>query len=243
MELAFVRSVNISAEKAPEVLSVSQETGTWLTCHGQYFINLNAKDSSVLAASKKRIQDALTRCNEMGVWSICYHAAYRMGAEDSVVYSKVLSAFKDLTKWMKDNSINVWLRPETSGKLSQFGTVDEMIRLSQDVEGVLPCIDWAHQYTQTLGACNTLEKYREILVKLEKGLGRRVLDNMHCHIEGVVYGPKGERYHVNLKDDESKFNWKPLLSLWKEFKIKGVITCESPNQEDDAMMLKKMYYK
>src|SRR3989344_3384065 len=64
MELAFVRAVNISSEKVPEILSVTKETGTWLTCHGQYYVNLNSQ-GPILAASKKRIQDAMTRCNEL----------------------------------------------------------------------------------------------------------------------------------------------------------------------------------
>jgi len=31
------------------------------------------------------------------------------------------------------------------------------------------------------------------------------------------------------------------MKTWKEFKIKGVVTSESPNIEDDASMLQKLY--
>ena len=74
---------------------------------------------------------------------------------------------------------------------------------------------------------------------IEKGLGKEGLNNMHIQICGINYGPKGEKNHINL--NESDFNWKELLKVWKEFKIKGVVIDESPNVEGDALLLKKTY--
>jgi deoxyribonuclease-4 len=36
-------------------------------------------------------------------------------------------------------------------------------------------------------------------------------------------------------------DYKTLSMLWKEFKIKGCVICESPNIEEDALLLKKTY--
>ena len=55
-----------------------------------------------------------------------------------------------------------------------------------------------------------------------------------CHVH-----EKGERNHLKL--EESDMNYKGLLNAWKEFKIKGVVICESPNIEEDALLLKKNY--
>ena len=33
------------------------------------------------------------------------------------------------------------------------------------------------------------------------------------------------------------------MKALKEFKAKGVLTCESPNIEDDALLMKKYYEK
>ena len=51
MELEFVRSVNISKQKAPEVKKAAEKNNIILTCHGSYFINLNAWDTAKLKAS------------------------------------------------------------------------------------------------------------------------------------------------------------------------------------------------
>ena len=62
---------------------------------------------------------------------------------------------------------------------------------------------------------------------------------MHIHCSGIKYGPKGELKHLDL--EESDFNYKELLKALKEFNVKGLFVCESPNLEDDALLMKKYY--
>ena len=64
---------------------------------------------------------------------------------------------------------------------------------------------------------------------------------MHIHLSGINYGDKGEKNHLILQ--ESDLNYKDLLKVWKEFKIKGCVVCESPNIEDDALLLQKTWHK
>ena len=70
-------------------------------------------------------------------------------------------------------------------------------------------------------------------------LGQYALDNFHAHIAGIEYTAKGERKHLNL--EESDMNYKDLLTAMKKFDIKGAVVCESPNIEDDALLLKQYY--
>ena len=102
----------------------------------------------------------------------------------------------------------------------------------------MPCIDFAHHYARSLGQINTYQDFSHILESIEKGLGREALDNMHIHTEGIEFGKTGERNHVNL--DECDLNYQELVRAWKDFKIKGVVICESPNIESDALLLKKL---
>ena len=41
MELEFVRRVNISEDKTAEIKKIAKSNDVILTCHGQYYINLN----------------------------------------------------------------------------------------------------------------------------------------------------------------------------------------------------------
>lgn len=239
MEVEFVRSVHITSEKAPEVKRVAQQEDVALTCHGQYYVNLNAQDQKVLQQSIQRILTAARIAQQCGVWSICYHFGYYMGQPQDKTYIQIKSVVKQLVQQFQDEGIKLWLRPETGGKLTQFGDLPELIQLSQEVEQVLPCIDWAHHHARSNGKFNTAKEFSSILEHIEKGLGRTALDNMHMHIEGIEYTEKGERNHVNL--EESDFNYQDLLKTLKDFRVKGVAICESPNIEEDAVRMQKFY--
>lgn len=239
MELEFVQNVNVSAKAAPEVKKTAQQEGIVLTCHGQYYVNLGALEKAKIEASKKRMLLAARTLHGCGGWSITWHLAFYQGQAKEKVHEMVKKGMKEVLAILKDEGKTLWLRPETTGKPTQWGDLKECIRLSQELEHVLPCIDFAHLHARTNGHENTLEEFRAQLALLEKELGREALDNMHIQVAGINYSEKGERNHLNLAD--SDFNYKDLLKVWKEFKIKGVVIAESPNIERDAMMLQKMW--
>ncbi|QQG39279.1 MAG: TIM barrel protein [Candidatus Woesearchaeota archaeon] len=240
-ELEFVRSINISKEKSPLIKEVSQKNDITISCHGQYWVNLNAQEEIKLKKSIGMMVDAAKRVYECGGWTITWHFAYLMKQDPVKVYQKVKEATKKVIKKLKDENIFIWIRPESNGRTAQFGQLDDLIKLSQEVEMVLPCIDYSHLHASSNGKYNTYEEFKEILARLEKGLGKEILNNMHIQAQGVEYSDKGEKRHLNIK--ESDCNYKDMVKSWKEFKIKGVVIPESPNIEEDALLLKKTYEK
>jgi len=106
------------------------------------------------------------------------------------------------------------------------------------VEGVAPCVDFAHWHART-GGFNSYEEFAAMLQQVEDSLGRQALDNMHIHISGVHYGRQGEIKHLNLK--ESDFHYIELLKALKTLEAKGVVICESPDREGDALLLQQTY--
>jgi len=241
MELEFVQSINVSKEMAPQVNGIREKEGVTLTCHGQYFVNLAAKEPEKIEASKKRIIAAATRLSECGGWSMCFHPAFYLGRPPESVYGIVKKNYQAVLDALDDAGVDVWVRPETTGKPTQFGDLLELCKLCADMDSdkALPCIDFAHLHARSNGKFNTTEEFRQQLELIEKHLGRKALDNMHIHIAGIEYSEKGERNHLPLA--ESDMNYKDLCKVWKEFKVKGVVVCESPIMEKDAMMLKKVY--
>jgi deoxyribonuclease-4 len=241
MEFEFVQNVHVNEKLAPIIKKEAEELNVVLTCHGQYYVNLAATDPAKLHASVNRMLSAARRVHECGGWSITWHMGYYLGRPKEKVHEIVKHGVKDVVKKLQDEGIKIWIRPETTGKETQWGDLQETIKLSQEVEQVLPCVDFGHLHARYNGKNNTLEEFRSILSQIEKGLGREALDNMHIQCCGINYGPKGEKNHLNFED--SDFNWKDMLKAWKEFKIKGVVITESPNIEVDALFLKREFDK
>ena len=237
MEMEFVHSVNISRDKAPEVKKAAKENGIVLTCHAPYYINFNSLDSAKLEASRFRLLNAARIANLCGGWSVAFHPAFYHKMPADKVYENVKKQLSAVMEILKDEGNEIWIRPEVMGRVSQFGTFDETIKLCSELN-TLPCVDFGHLHARE-GKYNTYEEFSSALSKVEKELGREALDNMHIHIEGINYGDKGEKNHLEL--EESDMNYRDLVKAWKDFGIGGVVISESPNIEKDAMMLKKLF--
>ena len=238
MELEFVRGIWMSDESAKTAKKIAEENSIILTAHGPYYINLNSAEKQKIHASIHRILQTAQAGYKAGAYSITFHSAFYGKATKESTYTAVKKALEDIVQRLKDNNMKIWIRPETMGKPSQFGTLNEIIKLSSEIDMVLPCIDFSHMHARE-GKFNTGLEFRQILENLENDLGKESLKNLHCHLQGIEYGQKGEIHHLNLKD--SDMDYRHLLKTIKEFKCKGVIICESPNLEEDAMLIKRTY--
>ena len=239
LEIEFVRGVNISASNIKEVQELATPQKMVLTAHAPFFVNLNSQEEDKIDASIQRIIETARMAKTLGLYSIVFHAAYYMGMNEEDTYQKVKDGFETIIKVVNDENIDVFVRPETTGKATQWGDVDEVIRISKEYDKVLPCIDFSHLYARTVGQNNTYDEFSKILEKIGNELGEIALNNFHAHIAGIEFTPKGERKHLNLQ--ESEFNYQDLLKAMKKFDIKGVVVCESPNIETDTKILADFY--
>ena len=238
MEVQFVRGVKMSESMAQKVAEVARKRGVKLTAHAPYFINLNAREKEKVIASQERLIQTARIASLLGAEGVVFHAAFYLDAPPAAVYAAVKRNLEQTMRRLRAGGNRVLLRPETTGKASQFGTLEEVLSLSTEVEGIAPCLDFAHWHART-GGFNSYEEFAALLQQVEDGLGRQALDNMHIHISGVHYGRQGEIKHLNLKD--SYFNYIDLLKALKALEVRGLVICESPDREGDALLLQQTY--
>jgi deoxyribonuclease-4 len=239
MELEFVRGVKMGETTASDVREKAQNEDISLSVHGPYYINLNSREPEKIDASIERIYKSSRIGSLCGARNIVFHPAYYHKEDTQKVYDKVSGLLKQLVSRLNDEGIEVILRPETTGKGTQFGSLQENVRLGAEIEDVLPCIDFAHLHARSNGAENSYEEFSATLELVENELGREGLNDMHMHVSGIEYGEKGERNHLNLDDSDLKYQ--ELMRALKDFKVKGLLICESPDNEGDALLLKKTY--
>ncbi|MEW6233141.1 MAG: TIM barrel protein [Chloroflexota bacterium] len=240
MELEFVQGVRMGEKEAGLVRQAAEANGVRLTVHGPYYINLNSQDPEKLAASRQRICQSARIGAICGAESVTFHAAFYQGIDPKTVYNTVLEQLREIRTILDVEDNHLWIRPELTGKESQFGSLDELLNLSTAVPGVMPCVDFAHYHART-GRYNSYAEFAEILQRVEARLGRRGLENMHIHVSGIAYSPKGERNHLNLAEADLKYQ--ELIQTLKDFQVRGFVICESPNLEEDALLLQETYHR
>lgn len=237
MELEFVHGVRMSETSQETVKGISDKF--IITAHGPYYINLNSKEQEKIDASVVRIIETAAMADKVGAYSITYHAAFYMGNDKKVVFDRVVEQTKRIIEVVERDNIKVWIRPETTGKGTQWGDLDEVIALAKEFKQVLPCIDFSHLHARSGGKFNTYDDFCMILDRIGSEIGQYALDNFHAHLAGIAYSDKGERNHLNFA--EADMNYKDLLKAFKKFNVKGALICESPNIEEDCKLLKDFY--
>ena len=238
MEVEFVQGVKMGEAGARLVAEVAARKGVKLSAHAPYFINLNAHEPEKIRASQDRIIQTARIALLCGAESIVFHAAFYLGDTPEETYSNVRKSLEEVIRQLKRENNRVWIRPEVMGKPSQFGTLEEVLDLCTELERVAPCIDFTHWHART-GAFNSYPEFTSVLQRVRERLGRAALDNMHIHVSGIAYGQKGEINHLNLQ--ESDFQYAELLQALKDYDAQGIVICESPNLEEDALLLQETY--
>jgi deoxyribonuclease-4 len=239
MEMEFVYGVKMGEATARAVAAAAAELGVKLTAHGPYYVNLNAATPEKIAGSQEMVWQTAHVGALAGAHSVVFHAAFRGTGPPELAYATVKNALAAVTERLKREGNDVWVRPELMGKKGAFGTLDEVLRLSAELDGrVLPGIDFAHLHAAE-GKVNSYAEFIAVLKAIEERLGRVALDSLHIHLSGIRYGKSGEISHLNLKESDLKYV--ELLQALHDVDAKGIVICESPNLEDDALLLQETY--
>lgn len=240
LEIAWVQSVRVSDEACAEIKAAATKHNLSLSIHAPYYINLNSQTGDLMRKSDERLLAAARKGFLAGARDIVFHPGSYHNQPPEQVYERARQKLLEITSILREEGVNVILRPETMGKAAMFGRLEETIQLSRDVEGVLPAIDFAHLHART-GRLNTYDEFAAMLAAVRDGLGQAGLESLHIHLSGIEYGPKGERQHIPL--NEADMDYRALLQCLIDFDARGVIAIEAPEpfHVADALTIQATY--
>lgn len=223
MEVQFTYGTRMDLKTAKAVGILAKEKGIILSVHAPYYINLASDEKAKLAASKKRILDSCERAALMGGANVVFHAGFYQQKSASKTYRLIKSAILEMQRFISRKGWKVKLCPEITGKPSQFGSLEELLQLSQET-GCGMTVDFAHLYARHQGALD----YARLLKMLPQAF--------HAHFSGIEYGEKGERKHVVTK----RSFFLPLAEALVRSNADVTLISESPQPHKDAALMKKV---
>jgi len=240
LEIEFVKGVYLNEAQAKAIAGIAKNNSVRISVHAPYYLNFNAHEPAKLHASQGILLKAARIAALCSAKNVVFHPGFYLGDSPEKAGAMVLETLAVVSQKLQEESIDITLRPESSGKPSQFGDLDELFALSLSLTNVAPCIDFAHLHARS-GKNNSYDEFRGLLNSLRKNLGEDALSNMHIHVSGIEYSKSGERKHLPLRS--SDFKYEDLLRALKDYNISGSVICESPNREEDALLLKESYQK
>jgi len=238
LEMGWVHGVRMSDETADRIAEAAAACDLTLTAHAPYYVNLCGA-ADIVERSRARLVEAGRLAARCRAQSFCFHAGFYGKLENADANARVSRALKDVTSKLRAMRVRIDVRAEVTGKPTQVGSLEEILAWCEKVPGVRPCVDFSHRYAREQGRHNRYEDFAQTLAAIETSLGREALERLHVHISGIQFGPKGERRHEPLR--RTAFRWKELLRALKDMRVSGWVVCESPEMEDDALLLQKTY--
>ena len=236
LELGWVRSVRVSEKTCAKIKHAAEEGDVAISVHAPYFMNLNATEEE-WPKSRKRLMDSAIFGHLAGATDIIFHPGSYFGAEPEEVLPGAIERLAGCVEELRAAGNPVVLRPETMGKSAMLGSLEDTLVMSEEIPGVLPCLDFAHLHARPGdGSMNTYDEWATVLEAYGKALGEDALKDLHLHLSGIEYTPKGEKNHLPL--DEADFDLEALLWALHDFGCGGRILCESPVMEDDALVIR-----
>ena len=228
----------IKLEDAKKLGEETRKNDVKLSMHGSYFVNLSGK-KEVVEASKRRLLACATAADWMGAYVVVFHTGFYGLVEKSFAFKNCLVALKEVSAEMKSLGLKVKLGPETMGRKSQVGTIDEILTICQEVEGTQLVIDWGHLHALHQGALKKVEDFRAIAEKVEVKLGTEALRSMHCHFSKIEFSSQGEKCHHPLDEERYGPEFRLLAEVIVDFGLHPTMICETPMLDVDARKMKE----
>ncbi|MHA2025825.1 MAG: TIM barrel protein [Candidatus Thorarchaeota archaeon] len=239
-EYAAVYGLRAKEERAKLIGDLAREANISMSMHAAYYISLASVTPRIRKASKQRLVKALKFAPLMNVKRIVFHAGTHANRSEEETHIIIRDALREVWDRAGDLGKGAYLAPEIAGKLSAYGSEDQLIKLCQDVEGCIPTIDWAHLYARSQGKVNDKSSYLRVITQFEDGLGDLFVKNMHFHVSGITFTDKGEAAHRPLGQKWGP-DILPLMEIVRECGYKPTFICESTNPLEGALYTKFLY--
>ena len=243
LEIEFVRNVylkNANEEILTAIKETAEKQKISLSVHAPYFINLNAQEDYKVRNSIRYVYDSLIVGQEIGVKTVVFHPAYFLSQKREIVLENTYNNLLSLVDLFdKKRTSDIYIGLELTGKETQVGSFDDLLFFYERLKErhVRPVIDFSHLHARYNGFLKSEKNRNDFFTKLKSYSD--LLKDMHCHMSGINYTQKGEQNHLMLKDSDMPY--KEILIKLKDLKATGIIICESPIIEQDALLLKKTY--
>ncbi len=240
-EYQAVRGVRISESDARALGQAARQYDVLLSLHAPYAINLASEKVETIEASINRLVTAARAASWMDAYLVVFHPGYYGKRSTAEAVRVCIDSLKRAVELIRQEDIrNVLLGPETTGKTSQIGSLDEVIEICRSVDMCKPVIDFAHIHARYQGVIRTKDDYLKIIDKVEKELGDVAIKPLHIHFTHVDFGKGGEREHRTLDEKDYGPPFEPLAELLVELGLDAVIISESPVLDEDAVKMKRI---
>ena len=231
---------------------LSWKTGFEMNLHGPYYAEIlgNKRERS---RTLSKMEASLQAAKIINARHITYHVGpygeYNRGAEANEQVANVMAGVVDRCAqiwnnedeaedyaafpWVIENSPTL-IGVETSGRQELWGSLEEVLEVTNHVEGTVPVLNLAHVHARGHGGLRTSEDFGELFDQVRESIGGKTF---YCHFSGIEHRMGNALHYTQIKKSDLKFE--PLAEFLAEDGdwLDITMISDSPLLEHDAMFM------
>lgn len=237
------RGVRLSDTTATSLRKAAEESGVQISLHAPYYISLASAEEIKRDNSVKYILESAEAVLRLGGNRIVVHPGGLGGRTREEATALAVETLKKAQQALDENGFSqVHICPEVMGKINQLGTLDEVITMCGVDERFLPCVDFGHLNSRTLGKTNDKEAFLAVIDRIGNVLGSERERSFHIHFSKIEYTAGGEKKHLTFADTAFGPEPAPLMELLADRQLAPTVICESDGtQTRDAASMQQLY--
>lgn len=222
------KGVKISDEAARKLGRNAEKNNIVMSVHAPYYISLASTDPEKRDRSIEYILQTLKVAKCMGAKRIVVHS----GTAGSITRAAAMELAKDTllrsVKAADEAGLgDIYICPETMGKVKQLGSVEEVATLCSLDERFIPTLDFGHINAMTLGGLKTMADYERVFDVIRDKLGEWRGANFHAHYSRIEYTNAGEKKHHRFDEIEFEPEFEPIAEIVAKRGLSPIIICET----------------
>jgi len=182
MEIQFVRGIRMDEEYALEVGELAKSLGVKLSVHAPYYTNIASDDEKTVEKSMDKIAMSGYFADIMKADTVVAHTGFYTSLSKEKTFEKAVEQATMLRDYFLDNKFSCRLGLEVMGKQQTFGDLKQIVALCEEVEGVVPVLDFAHIHARSNGGLKQQADFARVFDDVASKLD---LDHYHAYFTGV----------------------------------------------------------
>ncbi len=213
---------------------MGKELDVALSMHTPYYMDMTS-GNELTQKSMDSIRWAGLLTNQIEGDLVVSHIGLYGDLSKSKAAEAIAERVGNVMDWWKKNKLRPHLGFETSGRQEVFGTLEEILELSDQIDGVVPVLNFAHLHARQNGTLRDAQDFGDIFDQVR----RQVDGHFYTHFSGVEHEGGNEKRVTPIKKGDLRFE--PLAEFLADENPDCTIISSSPLLEHDAMYMKVIF--
>jgi len=225
-ELDFESGFWMDYPWAERLGEVARENDIVLSVHAPLFAFPGHPDQKKAKMALGALDRSAGLAAACGAEVVVIHPGFWLGRDREQTLADVIGWLETLRERLESKGRAVAFGVEVMGRVTELGSIDDVLHLANRVAWVRPVVDFAHMHATSDGAFTDAKAFAVVLESVDAVLDAGA--SFHIHFSDIAFANRNETKHVPY--GEGTLRAEPLRDALARFARPAIVISESPDE-------------